>query len=52
MKHKSNLILGGTLVAGLAVTLAAHAAVLTSALVGRWICNEGSGINALDSSAM
>src|SRR5689334_13707035 len=52
MNRKSILVLGGTLVAGLAITLAAHAAILTSGLVGRWIFNEGSGINALDSSTM
>lgn len=52
MKRKSTLILGGTLVAGLAITLAAHAAILTNGLVGRWIFNEGTGINALDSSTM
>ena len=52
MKRKSILILGSTLVAGLAITLAAHAAILTNGLVGRWIFNEGTGINALDSSTM
>jgi len=52
MKRKSILILGSTLVAGLAITLAAHAAILSSGLVGRWIFNEGAGINALDSSTM
>ena len=51
MKRKSTLMLGATLFVALVVTLAANAEIITSGLVGRWIFNEGSGINANDSSS-
>ena len=50
MKANKQLIVVVTLVIALAIAIGAHATIITSGLVGRWIFNEGSGIVANDSS--
>ena len=49
---KHSVVLGVTLVIVVFAVIAAHAAIITTGLVGRWVFNEGSGIVANDSSGL